>query len=166
MRILGSEILVIFILTNMPSCMSVCSITQSCPTLWNLMDCSPPSSSIHGIIQARILELVAIFFFSVSSQPTDRIHDSCSSCISRQILLPLSHLGSSKKTFLLIYNLRGSNIFLFLFPSLLKKNHLLQILAKRYFCPFSSFLQCSLALHIIKSTVFTYFISISPYNNL
>ena len=152
MRILGSEILVIFILTNMPSCMSVCSITQSCPTLWNLMDCSPPSSSI-------------IFFFSVSSQPTDRIHDSCSSCISRQILLPLSHLGSSKMT-LLIYNLRGSSIFLFLFPSLLKKNHLLQILSKRYFCPFSSFLQCSLALHIIKSTVFTYFISISPYNNL
>ena len=121
MRILGSEILVIFILTNMPSCLHVCSTTQLCPTLYDPMDCSPPSSSIHGIIQARILELVVISFFSVSSQPTDRIHGSCGACIGRQILLPLSHLGSSKMTFLLIYNLRGSSIFLFLFPSLLKK---------------------------------------------
>ena len=31
-------------------------VAQSCPTLWNPMDCSPPPSSIHGILQARILE--------------------------------------------------------------------------------------------------------------
>ena len=31
-------------------------VAQSCPTLWNPMDCSPPGSSIHGILQARILE--------------------------------------------------------------------------------------------------------------
>ena len=31
---------------------------QSCPTLFNPMDCSPPGSSVHGILQARILELV------------------------------------------------------------------------------------------------------------
>ena len=38
--------------------MYVC--VQSHPTLCNPMDCSPPSSSIHGIFQARILEWVAI----------------------------------------------------------------------------------------------------------
>ena len=40
----------------------VCSITQSCLTLCDPMDCSPPGSSIHGILQARILEWVAISF--------------------------------------------------------------------------------------------------------
>jgi len=39
-----------------------CSITQSCPTLCDSMDCSPPGSSVHGILQARILEWVAISF--------------------------------------------------------------------------------------------------------
>ena len=46
-------------------CMKVKSereVTQSCLTLSNPMDCSPPGSSIHGIFQARILEWVAIAF--------------------------------------------------------------------------------------------------------
>ena len=43
--------------------------TQSCPTLCNPMDCSPLGSSIHGILQARILEWVAISFSRESSQP-------------------------------------------------------------------------------------------------
>ena len=37
-------------------------VAQSCPTLCNPMDCSPPGSSIHGILQARVLEWVAISF--------------------------------------------------------------------------------------------------------
>ena len=37
-------------------------VAQSCPTLRDTMDCSPPGSSIHGIFQARILESVAISF--------------------------------------------------------------------------------------------------------
>ena len=37
-------------------------VTQSCITLWDPLDCSPPGSSVHGILQARILELVAILF--------------------------------------------------------------------------------------------------------
>ena len=37
-------------------------VTQSCPTLHDAMDCSPPSPSIHGIFQARVLEWVAISF--------------------------------------------------------------------------------------------------------
>ena len=36
------------------------------------MDCSPPGSSVHGILQARILEWVAIPFSRGSSQPRDR----------------------------------------------------------------------------------------------
>ena len=35
---------------------------QSCPTPWNPMDGTPPGSSVHGILQARILEWVAISF--------------------------------------------------------------------------------------------------------
>ena len=37
-------------------------VVQSCPTLCDPMDCSPPSSSVHGIFQARVLEWVAIAF--------------------------------------------------------------------------------------------------------
>ena len=47
------------------------------PTLANPMDFSPPSSSIHGISQARILEWVAISFSRGSSQPRDRTWVSC-----------------------------------------------------------------------------------------
>ena len=47
-------------------------VTQSCPTLCDPVDCSPPSSSVHGILQARILEWVAISFSRGSSQPRDQ----------------------------------------------------------------------------------------------
>ena len=51
-------------------CMKVKSqseVAQSCPTLSNPMDCSPPGSSIHGIFQARVLEWVAISFSNYHS---------------------------------------------------------------------------------------------------
>ena len=41
--------------------------TQSCLTLWDPMDCSPPGSSVHGILHARILEWLAIPFSRGSS---------------------------------------------------------------------------------------------------
>ena len=41
--------------------------TQSCPTLCDPMDCSPPGSFVHGILQARILEWVAISFSTLPS---------------------------------------------------------------------------------------------------
>ena len=47
------------------------------------MDCSLPGSSVHGILQARILEWVAIPFSKGSSQPRD---GTCISCIGRQVL--------------------------------------------------------------------------------
>ena len=47
------------------------AITQSYRTLGDPMDCSPPGSSVHGILQARILEWVAVPFSRGSSQPRD-----------------------------------------------------------------------------------------------
>ena len=47
-------------------------VTQLCLTLCNPVDCSLPGSSIHGILQARILEWVAISFSRGSSRPRDR----------------------------------------------------------------------------------------------
>ena len=52
-----------------------------------------PHSSVHGISQARISEWVAIFLLRGSSQPRDRTHVSWVSCIVRQILYHLHHLG-------------------------------------------------------------------------
>ena len=52
-------------------------VAQSCPTLCDPMDCSPPGSSVHGILQARILEWVAISFSRRSSQPRDWTQVSC-----------------------------------------------------------------------------------------
>ena len=46
-------------------------VTQSCLTLCDPMDCSQPGSSIHGILQARILVWVAISFSRGSSRPRD-----------------------------------------------------------------------------------------------
>ena len=40
----------------------VCEVAQSCPTLCDPMDCSPPGSSVHGILQARIVEWVVISY--------------------------------------------------------------------------------------------------------
>ena len=47
-------------------------VTQECPTLWDPMDCSPPGSLVHWIVQARILEWVAIPFSRGSSRTRDR----------------------------------------------------------------------------------------------
>ena len=51
----------------MPTCMCAMSI-QSCLTLCQPMDYNPPGSSVHGILQARILEWVAIPSSNGSSQ--------------------------------------------------------------------------------------------------
>ena len=52
-------------------------IAKLCPTLWDPMDCSLPGSSLHGILQARILEWVAISFSRGSSQPRESTGASC-----------------------------------------------------------------------------------------
>ena len=50
-------------------CVCECMLAQSCPTFCNLMDCMPPGFSIHGILQGRILEWVAMSFSRGSSRP-------------------------------------------------------------------------------------------------
>ena len=64
-------------------------ILSATPPLWNCrqktltlcepMDCSPPGSSVHGVLQARILEWVAISFCRGSSRPRNRTWVSCTS---------------------------------------------------------------------------------------
>ena len=53
------------------------SVAQSCLTLCDLMDCSPPGSSVHGILQASILEWLVIPFSRGSLQPRDWTWISC-----------------------------------------------------------------------------------------
>ena len=70
-------------------------VTQSCLTLCDPMDCSLPGSSLHGILQIRILEWLAIPFFRGSSQSRDwtRVFLHC-----RPILYHLSYQGSPNKS--------------------------------------------------------------------
>ena len=56
---------------NVRTYWSEVKVAQPCPTLCDLMGCSPPGSSVHGIFQARILEWVAISFPRGSSQLRD-----------------------------------------------------------------------------------------------
>ena len=58
-----------------------CWVAQLCLTLCDPMDCSPPGSSAHGVLQARTL--VAVPFSRASSRPRDRTHISCT---DRQVL--------------------------------------------------------------------------------
>ena len=64
------------------SCMWA-KLLQSCLTLCDHMGCSPPGSSVPKILQARILEWVAVLSFKGSSQPWDQTHVSYFSCIGR-----------------------------------------------------------------------------------
>ena len=66
-------------------------VAQSCPTLCNPMNCNLPGSSAHGILQARILEGVALPFSSGSSQPSDHTQDSL---IAVRFFYCLSHWGN------------------------------------------------------------------------
>ena len=73
-------------------CVCVCVRSQSCPAL-SAMDCSLPGSSVHGILQGRILEWVDIPF----SRGSSRKNPSLLHC--RWILYHLSHQGSLKADF-------------------------------------------------------------------
>ena len=55
---------------------------QTCPTLCDPVHCTPPGSSVHGILQAIILEWVAVPSFRGSSWPRDQTCISCISCIA------------------------------------------------------------------------------------
>ena len=63
-----------------------CSVAQSYLILCDPLDYSFSGCSVHGILQARILEWIAISSCMGSSLPRDWTCDSCISCIGRQIL--------------------------------------------------------------------------------
>ena len=74
------------------ACMHACA--HSCPTLCYLTDCSPPSSSVHGIFPARILEWVSISSLRRYSQPKNQKETASPVSPSLQVdSLPLSHWG-------------------------------------------------------------------------
>ena len=60
---------------------------QSCPTLCNPMDSSPPGSSVHGILQARILEWLALSSSRISSQLRGRTHVSQSLALAGRFFM-------------------------------------------------------------------------------
>ena len=69
-------------------------LLQSCLTLCDAMDYSPPGSSVHGILQAGIMDGVVMPSSTGPSWPRDQIPVSYVSCIGRQALYHYCHLGS------------------------------------------------------------------------
>ena len=68
--------------THIYTCAVLCLVSQSCPTLCDPMYYSPPGSSVHGILQARILKWVAISYSRGSSWPRDQTCVSRGSCFA------------------------------------------------------------------------------------
>ena len=98
-----------------------CACAQSGPTLCNPMDSSLPHplSSVHGILQARILEWVAMPFSRGSSQPRVRTHIYCISFIGRQVLTlePWeTHFRQRLHQFIFPPGVHKSSIFFTFFP--------------------------------------------------
>ena len=76
----------LYVAQSHPTCSVGCPVAQSHPTLCGSIDCSLQNSSVHGIVQARILEWVAISFSRESSWLRDQTCIFCISCIGKQIL--------------------------------------------------------------------------------
>ena len=94
-------------------CVCVCVlVAQSCPTLCDPMEYSPPGSSVHGILQPRTLEWVAISFSRGSSQPRDwtQVLLHC-----RQTLYHLSHKGSLSSHLFVCMYIHYTHIYVFIY---------------------------------------------------
>ena len=96
---------------------NVCMHVQSHLTLWDPMDCSPPGSSVRGILQAGILEWVAM--------PSSRdLPASLASPALQVVLYPLSHHGSPPKMYVCLY------IYMFIYTYI----YVVQSLSSVQFC--------------------------------
>ena len=69
----------------------------SCVTLWDPKDCSPPGSSVHGILQAKILDWVAMPTSRGSYWPRNRTLVSCGSCIAGIFFITEQPVKSHKR---------------------------------------------------------------------
>ena len=83
----------------------VCMLSLSHGGLYDPIDCIPPGSSVHGILQARILEWVAISSSMGSSRPRDRTHVFC---IGRQILY---HWATREAPDLILHTIYPSGMY-------------------------------------------------------
>ena len=89
-------------------CMKVKSeseVAQSCPTLSNPMDCSLPGSSIHGVLQARVLEWGAIAFSEASFR--DILYFINGQCFTIYLNSNESSACTWTWSFLVIFNLQN-----------------------------------------------------------
>ena len=74
----------------------MCLVAQLCLNVCDLMDCSPPGSSVHGSLQTRILEWVAMPFSRESSDTGIKPQSPAFPALQADLLL-LSHQGSAYK---------------------------------------------------------------------
>ena len=95
--------------------MCVFSVAQLSSTLCDPMDCNPPAFSVLGILQAKILEWVAIPSSRGSSQPRDQTHISPIPCIARFVTIESPgkprfsvHVGRKTRRLLLIHLGQGA----------------------------------------------------------
>ena len=98
----------------------VCVHSQSLPILWNPMDLSPPGSSVHGIFQVRILELVSFPLHGIFPSQ-NRTHISCISCIGRWILYHCTS-WESQSEYIVAYNSKIRRVDKYTLNSILTKN--------------------------------------------
>ena len=86
---------------------ALCMCVHSLSRVWLFatpsMDCSLSVSSVHGILQARILEWVAISYSRGSPGLRDQTHISDISCIGKQILLPPAQPGKPSTMYIYKY---------------------------------------------------------------
>ena len=85
-----------------------CMLSRLC-CVWLFVtpiDCSPPGCSVHGILQARILEWVVMPFSRGSSRPKDQTRVSCVSCFGREVFYHLAPPGKP-----LILHIKMVNMF-------------------------------------------------------
>ena len=93
-------------------CLLVCMCAKVASVVSDPMDCSPPGSSVHGILQARILDWAAVPSSRGSSWPRDWICISHIFCICRWVLYHQYHLGSPSSSLIINWN---TFVLLFLF---------------------------------------------------
>ena len=129
-------------------CVCVCVYNEllSHVQLCNPMDYCLPGSSVHGILQARIMKWVAFSFSRESFQPRDQMHISCNSCIGRQILY-------HRATWNLRY-MSYQHVLLWLanywFPHCLLRNLRAEIISSNYVLfPAQLMAQCKCSVNIL-----------------
>ena len=92
------EILTTLLISYTPT-ENVCMCAQQCPALCNFMDCNSQCTSIHGILQIKILEWVATSSYRGASRLRDWTWVACHRLHWQAGSLPLSHLGSQSLSF-------------------------------------------------------------------